>query len=98
MLLSACNGLFSSVYDTPDADTGSEFGFVSAATDNTPGKIYIDATDYERWTYINFNDMSIDTLDVNDPEPKKMGHSSSPLRRKDQRRQRNGGRGFGICG
>ena len=36
MLLSACNGLFSSVYDTPDADTGSEFGFVSAATDNTP--------------------------------------------------------------
>lgn len=71
MLLSACNGLFSSVYDTPDADTGSEFGFVSAATDNNPGKIYIDATDYERWTYINFNDMSIDTLDVNDPEPKK---------------------------
>lgn len=71
MLLSACNGLFSSVYDTPDAATGSSYGFVNAATATTPGKIYVDATDYERWTYINFADMSIDTLSINDPEPKR---------------------------
>lgn len=70
MLLHGCNGLFSSVYDTPDTAIASEYGFVTAATDNTPGKIYVDATDYSRWVYLNFSDMSIDTLGIDDPEPK----------------------------
>ena len=69
MLLSACNGILSNIYDEPSTDAVSEYGFVSEATTTSPGSIYIDATDYTVWTYIDFRSMTTTALDVNAPVP-----------------------------
>lgn len=69
MLLSACNGIFSDIYDDVEASTTEEFGFMEPASETATGKIYIDATDYTCWTYINFHDMSIVLSSVYDSAP-----------------------------
>lgn len=70
IVLSSCNGLFSNIYDEPAESTASDYGFVQKPTGSTPGRVYINATDYRRWTYIDFHTMTFDTLDVDEPEPK----------------------------
>lgn len=69
VILSSCNGMFSDIYDAPVSN--SEYGFIEINASEKPGMIYIDATDYTRWTYVNFRDMKIDTLHVTDSEPAK---------------------------
>lgn len=69
MLLSACNGIFSDIYDNPEVETTLEYGFLQSSTANTPGTIYINATDYATWTYINFRDKTIMPLSVDAAEP-----------------------------
>ncbi|WP_297063860.1 HmuY family protein [uncultured Duncaniella sp.] len=69
MLLSACNGILGNIYDEPAADAVSEYGFVTEATTTSPGSIYIDATNYTVWTYIDFKSMTTTALDVNAPAP-----------------------------
>ncbi|MDE5960477.1 MAG: HmuY family protein [Duncaniella sp.] len=69
MLLSACNGILGNIYDEPAGDAVSEYGFVTEATTTSPGSIYIDATDYTVWTYIDFRSMTTTALDVNAPAP-----------------------------
>ena len=70
--LSGCNGMFDSIYDDDrSADLASnEYGFQSEATSSTPGKIYVDATDYAKWVYLDFATLSMDTLAVDEPAPK----------------------------
>lgn len=67
MSLSSCEGIFSDIYDEPV--TTSEYGFVEPSTKGEAGKIYVNATDYKRWTYIDFSDERIDTLGVDEAEP-----------------------------
>lgn len=69
VLLSACNGMFSGIYDEPDAKTVSEFGFVTPVTVNGQGTVYIDATDYTKWVYIDFANRTVETTDVDSPAP-----------------------------
>ncbi|MCM1163225.1 MAG: HmuY family protein [Muribaculaceae bacterium] len=69
LLLPACNGIFSDIYDSPESQQMSTYGFIVNSTSTEPGTIYIDATDYRRWTYIDFHTLSIDTLDIDYPEP-----------------------------
>jgi hypothetical protein len=69
MLLSACNGLFADLYDEAPATSTAEYGFTEEATATTVGRIYVDATSYTRWTYLNFRALSMDTLDVTQPAP-----------------------------
>lgn len=70
LLLPACNGIMDGIYDEPVAEADLDYGFVMKPSNpGEVGTIYIDASDYGRWTYINFHDMSIDTLDVGVPEP-----------------------------
>ena len=57
--LLSCNGLFGGIYDEPVADTG--FGFTKVNQATSSGTIYIDATSYTRWTYIDFDTFAIDT-------------------------------------
>ena len=57
--LPSCNGLFEGIYDEPVADT--EFGFTKVDQATSSGTIYIDATSYTKWTYIDFETFSIDT-------------------------------------
>ncbi len=69
MLLSACNGIFSDLYDDAPASTAAEYGFIELATPTRVGKIYVDATSYTRWVYLTFSTLQMDTLQVTDTAP-----------------------------
>ena len=71
LLFPACNGLFEGIYDEPSKEHRSEFGFVETDEANKSGIIYIDATSYTRWTYINFHTQTIDSLEISE-------HSADP--------------------
>ena len=70
MPLSACNGIFSDIYDEADAETTTGgYGFVTAPTQAEPGKIYVDATSYTQWVYLDFVSMTATTLNVSENPP-----------------------------
>lgn len=62
-LLSACDGIMSGIYDEPD--NGVNIGF------ENEGKIFIDATSYTQWVYIDFSDKSTVTLSYEEEAPEK---------------------------
>lgn len=65
---SACDGILEGIYDTPVVEENKEYGFVTTDPATNSGTIYIDATDYKRWTFINFHTQKIDSVNVTDPE------------------------------
>lgn len=67
MLLPSCNDVLGDLYDEPTST--AEYGFVEPCTATKAGLIYINATDYMVWTYIDFASQSIDSLSVTDPAP-----------------------------
>lgn len=62
----ACNGILEGIYDDLSAEDRKEFGFIEIDEESNPGVIYIDATAYTRWTYINFHTLSIDPVEISD--------------------------------
>lgn len=70
----ACNGILDGIYDDPDegdATTGAGvtgslsttgYGFVAYDADTHRGQLYVDATDYYTWTYLNFHTLTTDTF------------------------------------
>lgn len=69
MSLSSCDGIFSDIYDNPQQTDVPEYGFIDPATQTVPGTIYIDATSYTDWVYIDFSTMTAETLPVEAPAP-----------------------------
>lgn len=73
MLLSfpACNGILGGIYGEISEEEVKEFGFIEIDENNNSGTIYIDATDYTRWTFINFHTLTTDTTNIvmGMPEP-----------------------------
>lgn len=67
MLLPACNGIFGDIYDEAQPDTPDDYGFNESG--NTTGSIYVDATSYTDWVYIDFHTRRVTTLGVDDPAP-----------------------------
>lgn len=63
--LSACNGILEGIYDQPTTDTEFSYGF-NSINDNSgaTGTVYIDATSYTRWTYIDFHTQKIDSVEI----------------------------------
>lgn len=59
MPLSSCNGTFNWIYDEPSL--AADFGFIEIDEAAGAGTIYIDATSYAKWTYIDFQSATIDT-------------------------------------
>ena len=55
LLLSACNGIFEDIYDEPLAEEKNEYGFIFVDSKTNTGRIYIDATDYTEWHYIDLH-------------------------------------------
>lgn len=89
MLLPSCNDVLGDLYDEPE--TTSEYGFVKVSTATEPGEIYINASDYTAWTYIDFADRSIDSVPVYDAAPE---HWGIAVHRYDAKT--NGARVFGT--
>lgn len=64
ILLSACDGIFENIYDRDTEEEKAEFGFIKIDKLNNSGTVYINATSYTQWTYINFHDLSIDSTEI----------------------------------
>lgn len=69
LLLPSCEGILSDIYDDPQQTDIPDYGFISAATQTTPGTIYIDATSYTEWVYLDFSAMTAESLSVDAPAP-----------------------------
>lgn len=54
MSLSSCNGMLDDIYDVPQESTSDGYGFLLSDDATASGKVRIDATDYKKWTYIDF--------------------------------------------
>lgn len=63
--LSACNGILEGIYDEP-IEKESEFGFIEISEGDKTGMVYINATSYTRWTYINFHTLTVDSMEIAD--------------------------------
>lgn len=63
--LSACNGILESIYDRPSDETEFGYGFNHINNNSgATGTVYIDATSYTRWTYIDFHTQKIDSVEI----------------------------------
>lgn len=73
MLFSSCENLFDDVYDSadPNGTISKEYGFITVNDADSSGTIYINASSYTRWTYLNLHNHTIDTIDIDkkDSEP-----------------------------
>lgn len=67
--LSACNGIFEDIYDEPLPDEEREFGFIVVDDKTNTGRIYINATDYTEWNYIDLHRKDVATKKVDDNAP-----------------------------
>ena len=67
--LSACNGIFEDIYDEPLAEEKNEYGFIFVDSKTNTGRIYIDATDYTEWHYIDLHGQEVTTKTVEEPSP-----------------------------
>ena len=54
MSLPACDGILDGIYDIPHTANG--YGF-NPNSDGVTGTLFIDATDYAQWTYINLHNV-----------------------------------------
>lgn len=63
--LSACNGILEGIYDQPTTDTEFSYGF-NSVNDNSEatGTVYLNATSYTRWTYIDFHTQKMDSIEI----------------------------------
>lgn len=68
--MTSCNGIFNGLYD--EVEASSPYGFIQVNEADNSGTIYIDARDYEKWTYISLKDKLIDTANMvkEEPEPR----------------------------
>ena len=67
--LTACNGIFEGIYDMPSTETGNEYGFILVDEGSRTGRIYIDATDYTEWHYVDLQGKRVTTAAVDDAAP-----------------------------
>lgn len=67
--LPACNGIFEGIYDMPTTETGNEYGFILIDEGTRTGRIYIDATDYTEWHYVDLHDKQVTTTQVDAAAP-----------------------------
>lgn len=54
-MLPSCNGIFPGIYDSGEEGKYSGFGFVEYDPSRNSGTVYIDATDYTQWVYLDFH-------------------------------------------
>lgn len=60
LLFPACDGILDGIYDQPRTTTGDGFNPNGDGT----GTLFIDATDYAQWTYINLHTEEIDSTRI----------------------------------
>ena len=69
LALPACNGIFEGIYDRPSSETDAEYGFILVDEGARTGRIYIDATDYTEWHYVDLHGKQVTTVTVGGEAP-----------------------------
>lgn len=64
MSFPACNGILGGIYDEPASEETNGYGFIETDTESHSGAVYINATSYTKWTYIDFHSLAIDSLEI----------------------------------
>jgi hypothetical protein len=63
-LLSSCNGIMNDLYDEPEESSTTEYGFLSKSDGSSIGEVYVNASKYDRWIYINLHTCKIDSASI----------------------------------
>lgn len=71
--LSACNGILEDIYDEPLAEESNKYGFIVVDDKTNTGRIYIDATDYTEWHYIDLLGKEVLTKSIDEDAPTHWG-------------------------
>lgn len=66
IMMSGCNGIMSGIYDDPADGNGQQYGFISFDQQTSSGQIYIDATSYTSWHYIDFSSRTVADIEISD--------------------------------
>lgn len=72
IFLMACNGIFGGIYDTPEPTVpaeGKKYGFIQVDEQAHTGRIYIDASDFTKWHYIDLHGRKITTTAIDGNAP-----------------------------
>lgn len=67
-LLPSCNGIFPGIYDSGESDLVTGYGFIAHNPSDNSGKVYIDATDYTKWVYLDFHGRTAVTAGMSEEE------------------------------
>ena len=67
-LLPSCNGIFQGIYDSGEEDLITDYGFLEYNPSDNSGTVYIDATDYTKWVYLDFHGRTAVTAGMSDAE------------------------------
>ena len=67
-LLPSCNGIFTGIYDSGESDLVTGYGFIAHNPSDNSGKVYIDATDYTKWVYLDFHGRTAVTAGMSEEE------------------------------
>lgn len=67
-LLPSCNGIFPGIYDSGESDLVTGYGFIGHNPSDNSGKVYIDATDYTKWVYLDFHGRTAVTAGMSEEE------------------------------
>ena len=67
-LLPSCNGIFQGIYDSGEGELVTEYGFLEYNPSEKTGTIYIDATDYTKWIYLDFSERTAVTAGMSEEE------------------------------
>ena len=67
-LLPSCNGIFPGIYDNGESDLVTGYGFIGHNPSDNSGKVYIDATDYTKWVYLDFHGRTAVTAGMSEEE------------------------------
>ncbi len=67
--LPACNGIFGFLYDNPVEQAKNEYGFISEDASTHSGRIYIDATSFTHWQYIDLHNKEVAKVPIDSIEP-----------------------------
>jgi hypothetical protein len=62
--LSSCDGIMDDLYDEPEENSTTEYGFLSKSDGSSVGEVYVNASEYDRWIYIDFHTGKIDSVAI----------------------------------
>lgn len=67
--LSSCHGIFEGIYDEPVIENNTGYGFIKIDEVNRTGTIYVNASEYTEWHYVDLKAKTVTTKQYDEPAP-----------------------------